>query len=145
MLGQRWLQFKRQNLFGAPGQKVQEAAHAPQKIFAPAEGLRFLCRVEPGLDGSRTYFLTQHIFRKPMQRMQIAQAAFAVLDVGFDLVAALARPARAIVALAHFCIDEFARRAAHDIGTEPVLQFGKQLRIAVDDARIEQRGTDCKV
>ena len=50
--------------------------------------------------------LAEEVFRQPVQRVQIAQAALAVLDVGLDLVAALAGAAVALVALGHLGVDE---------------------------------------
>ena len=79
-----------------------------------------------------------------MQRVQVAQPALAVLDVRLDLVARLARPAVALVALCHLGVDEGARGAAHDLD-EAALELGEELRVAVDEAGVEQRGADREV
>src|ERR1700754_1645646 len=72
--------------------------------------------------------------------MEIAQAALAVLDVRFNLIAALASPACAIVAFGHFRIDELPRGACDDLGPESVFKFSKELRVAKDQAGIQKRG-----
>src|SRR4051812_46400944 len=77
-----------------------------------------------------------------MQRVQIAQAALSVLDVGLDLVAALARSLMSLIALGHLGVDEAACRAFDDFGAKALLEAGVELRVAVDEARIEQRGAD---
>ena len=68
---------------------MQVAADRPQKIRATAEGAVFL-RIE---HAAREQFVgladAVDIFRDPEQRVQVAKAAFAVLDVGFDQIARL--------------------------------------------------------
>src|SRR5207237_2434299 len=80
-----------------------------------------------------------------MQRVQIAQAALSVLDVGLDLVAALARSLMSLIALGHLGVDEAACRALDDFGAKALLEAGVELRVAVDEARIEQGGGDSDV
>ena len=58
------------------------------------------------------------IFGDPEQRLQVAQAALALLDVGLDQVARAARRGVALVALGELGGDELARRALHDLGLE---------------------------
>ena len=71
--------------------------------------------------------------------MEIAEAAFAVLDIGLDLVAALAGPARPLVPLGHFGVDELPRGTLHHLRAEPLFKFGKELSVAKDQSRIEKR------
>ena len=74
--------------------------------------------------------------------MEIAQATLAVLDIGLDLVPALAGPSRPLIPLGHFGVDELPRGALHHLRAEALFKFGKELRVAKDQARIEKRGAD---
>ena len=55
------------------------------------------------------------VFGDPEQRVQVAQAALAVLDVGLDQIARHSRALVALVAFGEFGGDEFARRALRDL------------------------------
>ena len=52
------------------------------------------------------------VFGEPMQGVQIAQAALAVLDVGLDAIARVTGALVALVALGQLGLDKLARRAA---------------------------------
>src|SRR5689334_2003216 len=94
------------------------AADRPQEIRAAAEQAVFL-RVEYA--AFEQFFGIPHavdIFRDPEQRMQIAQATFAVLDVGLDQVAGLSGAAMALLTLGELGGDEFGGRALHDVLVE---------------------------
>ncbi len=77
--------------------------------------------------------------------MQIAQPALALLDVGLELVAAVADPAVALVALGELGLDELRRGAAHDLAVEALLQLGEQRLVAPQIARLEQAGADRQI
>ena len=117
---------------------MQEAADGPQEVFAAAEGRHLLRAEDAGGDRRRADALAVEILRQPVQRVQVAQAALAVLDVGLDLVAALARCAVARIELGHLGVDEGARRACHHLGAEALLELAIELPVAVDQARVEQ-------
>ena len=78
----------------------------------------------------------------PEQRVQVAQAALAVLDVGLDQIARLAGAAVALLALGELGGDEFRRGALHHLLVEPHRQLVEQLGVAEQIARFEQRGAD---
>src|SRR2546422_806890 len=62
---------------------------------------------------------TINVLRDPEQRVQVAQPAFAVLDVGLDQIARLSGAAMAFFALGKLGSDEFGGRALHDFLVEP--------------------------
>ena len=74
--------------------------------------------------------------------MQVAQAALAVLDVGLDAIARLARAPVALVALGQLGLHELARGALHHLAPEAPHEVGKQALVAEDQARIEERRAD---
>ena len=70
------------------------------------------------------------IFPDPVERMQIAQPAFAVLNIGFDNIAAVAHFLVPFVAFRHFQRDKLRRGFADDFGPKPVGRFVINVAIA---------------
>ena len=60
----------------------------------------------------------EHILADPVERMEVAKPALAVLDVGFDDIAAVAHAAVALVALGQLGGDIVAARPGDDFGAE---------------------------
>ena len=136
------LDVEGQALLGAAGQHMHEAADGPQEVLAPAKGVDLLGGEQAGLDRARANVVAVDVLDQPMQRMEIAQAALTVLDVGLDPIAGLAGLGVTGGALLHLGGDERPRCAAHDVVGEAGLELGIEARIAVDQAGIEQRRPD---
>ena len=77
--------------------------------------------------------------------MQVSEPAFALLDVGFELIAAVADPLMALVALGELGFDELRRGAAYDLSFEALLQLGVERLFAPHIARFEDRGADRQI
>ncbi len=136
------LHVERHPLFGAAADKMQVAAHRPQKILAAAEGAEFQ-RVEYAM--REQFAAVAHaidVFRDPEQRVQIAQAALAVLDIGLDQIARLSGAAMALLALGELGGDEFGRRALHHLLVEARDQFVVQRLVAGEKPGLQDRGAD---
>ena len=71
--------------------------------------------------------------------MEIAQPAFAILDVRLDNVAAVTHPLMPRVALAELGGDIFARCTGHHLGLEPAHRPVVQLLVSPDPPCFEQR------
>ena len=82
------------------------------------------------------------IFADPVQRLQVAQAALAVLDVGLDDVAAVAHPLVARVALGELLLDELATVPATTSFQKRACDLVVERLVAPDVARLEDRGAD---
>ena len=117
------LHVEGQALLGALGEIVQVAAHGPQEGLRPLEPRQLLGRQHAELDQLGDVVDAVDVFRDPEQRVQVAEAALALLDVGFELVAAVADPDVARVALGQLRLDELRRGAAQDLGLETLLQL----------------------
>ena len=74
--------------------------------------------------------------------MEVAQAAFAFLDVGLDDVAAVAHPLVPLVALVELLLDEAGDRAGDDLLPEARRDLVVERLVAPDVARLEDRGAD---
>ena len=97
-------------LLGAAGHEVEVAAHRPQEILGLVEAVELGAREDAGLDQFVARAHPVEILGDPEQRVEIAEAALAVLDVGLDQIARGALLAVAGVALGELGGDELARR-----------------------------------
>ena len=85
------LQVEGQPLLGAAGEIVQVAAHGPQEALRRARSARdSSADSTPSSTSLRGIVDAVEVFRDPEQRVQVAQAALALLDVGLEQVAAVA-------------------------------------------------------
>ena len=105
----RW-QVEGQPVLGAAGEEMQMAAHRPEEILRAVEALRLVRRQHLALDQLVDVVDAVEVFRDPEQRVQIAQAALAFLDVGLDEIARIAEPRVALVALVELRFDELRGR-----------------------------------
>ena len=89
-LGDIALGIEGETLLGAAAEEMQIAAHRPQEILAAAEGAIFL-RVEHAVRDELVGIAhAVDVLGDPEQRVQVAKAALAVLDVGLDEITRLA-------------------------------------------------------
>src|SRR6516225_2263035 len=82
------------------------------------------------------------VFGDPVERVQVALPAFAVLDVGLDQITRLAGAPVALLALGELGGDEFRRGALHDLLIEACDQFVVKLVVAEEIARLEHGGAN---
>ena len=82
------------------------------------------------------------VFGDPEQRVEVAQAPLALLDVGLDEIARRARLPHPRFALGKLGGDEFGRRLGDDLLVEPGCQLLEQRLVAGDEPGLEERGAD---
>src|SRR5437660_6718554 len=99
------------------------AAYRPEEIRAAAEGAVFLGVEYAALEQLVGFAHAINVLRNPEQRVQIAQAALAILDIGLDQIARLPGAAMALFALGKLGGDEFGRGALYHFLVEPRHQF----------------------
>ena len=85
------------------------------------------------------------IFADPEQRVQVAQAALALLHIGFDDIAAVAHALVPFVALGQFFGNEVAGMAGDDFLLKAAEGFIVKLAVAPQIARFEQRRAHAEV
>ena len=122
LAGDRPLHVEAQALLGAAGEEMQAAAHRPQEFLAAAEQREFARREQAGRDEFMRVLDAIDVFRDPEQRVEVAQAALALLDVGLDEIARRARPLHPLLALGELGGDEFRRGLGDDLLVEARLQ-----------------------
>ena len=81
------LHLERQPLLGTAGEEVHVASDRPQEVLAAAECTVFLRVEHATLHKILGLPNAVDVFGNPEQRVQIAKAALAVLDVGLDQIA----------------------------------------------------------
>ena len=141
-LRHRPLDVEGEALLGPPGEKVQVAPHAPEEALAAPESGLLSRREGLGFAAAVAQTLSVEVLRQPVQRVQVAQAALAVLDIGLHPVPQLAGAPVALVALGELGLDEPGRSAGHHLGAEAAHHVLKQRPVAQHEPRIEDGGAD---
>ncbi len=136
------LDVERQPFLRAVGEEVHVAAHRPQEILAAAEQHVFGSVEDALLDQLFRLAHPVDVFRDPEQRVQVAQPAFAILDVRLDQIAGLPGAAVALLAFGELGGDEFRGGALRHVLVETGDHLVEQLAIAQQEARFEDGGAD---
>ena len=124
----------------ASRQEVQRITHAPEKIAR----LDHLRRFRLG-DDSLLYQLFERMdlvldLGQPHRRVQIAQAAFAFLDLRLEQVDRIAVLGVAFAAFLELGGEKLVLVAIEDVGDEQLVELGVELFVAAQEARVEDRG-----
>ena len=123
------------------GQEMQMTPHGPQEILAATESHLLSAREDRLTDGiARVGAAARNITRKPVERVQVAQTAFPVLDVGLHQIARLAGSVMPGIAFGELGFDERCRRASHDLGRKAQLQRLEERPLTQDQTRVENGG-----
>ena len=121
------------------------AAHRPEEIGRAAEAAIFGHGQQACIDQLCRRAYLMDILADPVERVQVAQPPLAVLDIGFDDIAAVAHALVALVALFQLLRHKIARGAGDDILPETHRGLAIDVLIAPDIAAFEQRSADGKV
>ena len=143
--GHRALQIEGQAIFGAVGDDVHVAPRRQQEPFGAAETAIFGRCQQPDIDQFRPRADAVDIFPDPVERLQIAQAALAFLDVGFNHIAAVAHAFVPGIAFGQLLGEELALAAFDNLVPEPGAQFFVKRLFAPHQPAFEQRGADGEV
>ena len=143
--GQLRLDVEGQAFLRTAGQIVQRAAHRPQEILGLAEGVEFLAGQQPFVDQRPGILDPVQIARDPYQRLQVAQAPLALLQVGFDHIARIAHLFVAGVPFGQLAGDELTARAGHHLLPEGLAALVIQRPVAPQIAGLQQGGADGQV
>ena len=141
------LEVEGQAFLGAAGDQVQMKSHGPEEVPGTANGLRFLLGDQPAAGGTDAHQFghalhAEGVARKPVQRLQVAQPAAALLQVRLDQEGA--------VAVARVAARAFGPLGREELSETPIgACLGEVLGEAREDgglagetARIEQRRQD---
>ena len=109
------LDVEMQPLLGLAGEEMHVAAHRPEEILGLQELVVFAAREDALLDQFLAGAHPVEILADPEQRLQVAQAALAVLDVRLDEIAALAGLGVALVALGELGLRIFGAAVPHHV------------------------------
>ena len=129
----------------APRHVVKPAAHRGQEPLRLVEAGGLARAQHPVLDKIRDPALGVEVFGDPEQRVQVPQAALAVLDVGLQHVTGAAHAAVALVALRELGFDERALSPFHDLLAELSPEPVEQPLFSPDEAGLQDRGADRQI
>ncbi|CAM5360045.1 hypothetical protein FALB51S_01567 [Frigidibacter albus] len=118
------------------------ASHRPEELFRLLELQVFLGREQPGADQLRHFLDIVQVLGDPVERLKVAQAALALLDVGFQHIALAALTAVAFGAFGQLGLDEFRPGAAEQLVAQPLVQFGRQPVVTGQEAVLQQGRAD---
>ena len=135
--GDRPLQVEAQALLRATRQEMQVAAHRPEEFLAAAKQREFPRRKQAGGDEFARIADAIDIFGDPEQRIEIAQAALSLLDVGLHEIPRFAGALDPRIALGELGGDEFARRLGDDLLVEAGEKPLEQRLVAAQEASLE--------
>src|SRR5262245_490307 len=96
------LNVEGQPLLRPAGEEVHVTAHGPEEIAAAAKPAVLARVVDAVRDELLALAHAIDVFGDPVERVQVALPAFAVLDVGLDQIARLAGAPVALLALGEF-------------------------------------------
>ncbi len=114
------LMVEAEPLLGAAGSQMKVAADRPEEALGALEVAKLDRGEQAGGDQVGRPLDAVHIFADPVERVEVAQAALAVLDVGFDDVAAVAHLEVALVALGELGGDKLSGGPGDDLLAEPL-------------------------
>src|SRR4051795_3248800 len=106
------------------------AADRPEKTLGAVKPAEFRRGQQSGFDEVRRALDRMHIFADPVERLEIAKAAFSVLDVRFDHVAAVSDALVSRIALGKLGRDEFGGGPADDLLAEAGKRMVERLGVA---------------
>ena len=139
------LQIEGQPVLAALGDGVQVAAHRQQEALGAAEAGILLGCEQALFHQFRRAADAVDIFADPVQRLQIAQAAFAVLDIGFHDIARIAHAFVAGVTFGQLFGHELAFRSGHHLAPESLLGHVVHVLVAPQIAAFEDGGADGEI
>ena len=137
--GQRLLVVEAQPLLAPAGDQVQAPTQARERASLAVERGEFV--LAELAHGHQRFQVARagHAPRHPAQRLQVAQAAGAVLEVGLEVVRGVAEARVAVAQLLALGVEERARRPAA-LRRDGVGQRAHRILGAVQQARVELRG-----
>src|SRR5690606_37220506 len=139
------LEVEGQAVLGTPGDRMQVATDRQHEAFGAAKARVLLGREQADVDQFGRAADAVNVLADPVERLQVAQAALAILDVGLDDVAAVAHAPVAGVALGELLGDELRLRAGDDVAPETPARFLVERLIAPQVAALEDRRADRQV
>ena len=124
---------------------MQMTAHRPEEFGRSNEGTILATRERPALHHVLQGVAPIDMFDDPVERLQVAQAALAFLDVRLDHVAGIALARMTCITLCQLVSDEVGILAVDRILLELGQHLGRQGLVATDEARIQQGRLDCHI
>ena len=140
--GDLLLMVEAQPVLRAPRGLMQVAAHRPEEALGALELPEFRGREQPQANEIGRLLDAMHIFADPVERMEVAKAALAVLYIGLDHISRVAHAAVALVSLGKLCSDELGRGPVDDLRAEALHRLIENSLLAPHQPGFEECGAN---
>ena len=137
-----WLNVYGQLVHRPPGKQVEMAPYRHEKCLGSAELLVFLGAQQACPYQLRRIRYAMNVLADPEERLEVPQAALALLYIGFDDVPPTTVTAVTGVALLKLGFDELGDRLAEELLLQPNRQIVGQGSVADQEAMFQQRRAD---
>ena len=140
--GDLGLQVETEAVLGAAGDEVDMAAHGPEETRGADEDGVLMIRERTGLHHLFEGAAAIHVLADPVERLQVAQAALAFLEVRLDDIAGISGAGMAGIALGQLVGDELGVLAFDRLALEQGHHVGGEGLVAADEAGVQHAGLD---
>ena len=117
------LQVEGQPLLGTAGEVMDMAANRPQEVLGAIEPLQLFRRQHSQLYELADIVGAIDVFGYPEQGVQVSEPALAFLDVGLELVTAVADALVSLIPFGELACHELRRTALYDVRIKASLQL----------------------
>ena len=132
------LHVERKSFFSPTGDTMQLTADVPEEVFRRAECRELFIGKHAVPDELGRVDGAVQIISDPVEGLQVAQTALAVLDIGFDQIAALALFVMARIPFSELGLNEVPSGSHGDFCAEAFHKRFGEMRIATNEPRFEQ-------
>src|SRR6266853_4544935 len=139
------LQVEGEPLLGTAREVVEMAANRPQEVLGAVEPLRLLRRQHSQLYELADIVGAIDVLVYPEQCVQVSEPALAFLDVGLELVTAVADALVPRIPFGELACYELRRTALYDLRIKPSLELLEDRLLAPKIASLQQSGADRQV
>ncbi len=139
------LQVECEPILRAVCKHMQMTAHSEQKPLCTPEAAVFRLSQKAHIDEFRAATDLMDVFADPVERLKVAQTAFAFFDIGLNYIPAVAHPLVAIVAFGQFFRKELAFCPFRNLVPETPRDLSVKAFIAPDKPAFQQSCSDRQI
>src|SRR5260370_29058787 len=139
------LQVEGQPLLRTTGEVMDVATNGPKELLGTIESLRLFRRQHPQLYELADIVGAIDVFGYPKQCVQVSEPALTLLDVGLELVTAVADSLVPRIPFGELACDELRRTTLYDVRIKASFEFIEEGLFAPYVARLQQSGADRQI
>ena len=144
-LGDFALQIECEPVLRAPGNIMHMAANGPQEVFGFPEPVVLICCQQTNMHKFRRRRNFVDVFAYPIEGVQIPQATFSILNIGFNNIAAVSHALMTFVALCHLQSHKVGCGVCNDFFPEAHRCFFINAAVAPNKPAFKKRRADRQI